>query len=105
MNGGGVGVTAWAGLGLFFVGLRMLSTHLRQLGGGNLQTLMASLLGRPLAPQLGGLVFGALTQSTSAVTLMSSGLVLAGALTIERALPMLAVCICKSAQQGRNAGF
>ena len=90
MNGGGVGVTAWAGLGLFFVGLRMLSTHLRQLGGGNLQTLMASLLGRPLAPQLAGLTFGALTQSTSAVTLMTSGLVLAGALNLERALPMLA---------------
>ncbi|MSQ68365.1 MAG: hypothetical protein EXR83_09265 [Gammaproteobacteria bacterium] len=90
MNSTGVGLGVWAGLGLFFVGLRMLTAHLRQLGGGNLQTLLASWLGRPLAPQLVGLTFGALTQSTSAVTLMTSGLVLAGALVRERALPMLA---------------
>ena len=84
-----LGVTAWAGLGLFFVGMRMISTHVRQLGGGSFHTFMVRSLGRPLAPQSVGLMFGALTQSTGAVTFVTSGLVAAGALTLERALPML----------------
>jgi phosphate:Na+ symporter len=83
------GVTAWAGLGLFFVGMRMISTHVRQMGGGSFHAFMVRSLGRPMAPQSVGLMFGALTQSTGAVTFVISGLVAAGALTLERALPML----------------
>ncbi len=84
-----LGVTAWAGLGLFFVGMRMISAHVRQLGGGSFHAFMVRSLQRPMAPQSAGLMFGALTQSTGAVTFVISGLVAAGALTLERALPML----------------
>jgi phosphate:Na+ symporter len=84
-----LGATAWAGLGLFFVGMRMISVHVRQLGGGSLHAFMVRSLGRPMAPQSAGLLFGALTQSTGAVTFVTSGLVAAGALTMARALPML----------------
>ena len=83
------GVAAWAGLGLFFVGMRLISAHVSQFGGGRFHALMVHGLKRPLAPQSLGLMFGALTQSTSAVTFVTSGLVAAGAMTLTQALPML----------------
>lgn len=84
------GAAAWAGLGLFFIGMRLIGTHLQQLGGGSLRALLARTLGRPLVPQLSGFVSGALTQSTSAVTFIAAGLVSAGATTVTGALPLLA---------------
>ena len=84
------GLAAWAGLGLFFAGMRMLSTHMRQFTGGSVRTLLTRVLNRPMAPHFAGLIFGALTQSTGAVTFITSGLIASGAMTIERALPMLA---------------
>ena len=82
-------VAAWAGLGLFFVGMRLISAHVSQFGGGRFHALMVRGLKRPLAPQSLGLMFGALTQSTSAVTFVTSGLVAAGGMTLSQALPML----------------
>jgi phosphate:Na+ symporter len=85
-----LGAVAWAGLGLFFVGMRMVSSHMRQFAGGALRSLLTRALNKPLAPQSAGLMFGALTQSTSAVTFITSGLIASGAMTLQRALPMLA---------------
>ena len=85
-----VGTGAWAGLGLFFVGMRMVSSHMRQFAGGALRSLLTRALNKPLAPHSAGLMFGALTQSTSAVTFITSGLIASGAMTLQRALPMLA---------------
>jgi phosphate:Na+ symporter len=84
------GLAAWAGLGLFFVGMRMVGTHMRQFTGGAVRSLLIRVLNRPMAPQSAGLMFGALTQSTGAVTFITSGLIASGAMTLERALPMLA---------------
>jgi phosphate:Na+ symporter len=84
------GLAAWAGLGLFFAGMRMLSTHMRQFTGGAVRSLLTRMLNRPIAPHCSGLIFGALTQSMSAVTFITSGLVASGAMSIARALPMLA---------------
>lgn len=84
------GAAAWAGLGLFFIGMRLIGSHLQQLGGGSLRALLARTLGRPLVPQLAGFVSGALTQSTSAVTFIAAGLVSARTTTVVGALPLLA---------------
>jgi phosphate:Na+ symporter len=84
------GITAWAGLGLFFIGMRVLSAHVRQLGGSRFHAVLVRALGRPIAPQMVGLMFGAVTQSTGAATFVTSGLVASGALSMARALPMLA---------------
>ncbi len=84
------GAAAWAGLGLFFIGMRLISAHLQQLGGGPLRALLTRTLNRPLVPQLSGFISGALTQSTSAVTFIAAGLVSAGATTVSGALPLLA---------------
>ena len=85
-----VGAGAWAGLGLFFVGMRMVSSHMRQFAGGALRGFLTRALNRPMAPHSAGLMFGALTQSTGAVTFITSGLIASGAMTLQRALPMLA---------------
>jgi phosphate:Na+ symporter len=81
---------AWAGLGLFFIGMRQIGSHLQQLGGGSLRRFIANTLQRPLVPPLAGFVSGALTQSTSAVTFIAAGLVGSGATTVRGALPLLA---------------
>ena len=84
-----VGVSAWAGLGLFFIGMRLIGAHVRQLGGSGFHLFLVRSLVRPFAPPSVGLIMGALTQSTGAVTFMTSGLVTGGALSMARALPML----------------
>lgn len=84
-----VGATAWAGLGLFFVGLRMISSHMRHFAGEGLRSLLSRTLGKPLAPHGAGLLLGALTQSTAAVTFIASGLLASRTLTMSRALPLL----------------
>ncbi|MFM7066349.1 MAG: Na/Pi symporter, partial [Gammaproteobacteria bacterium] len=81
---------AWAGLGLFFIGMREIGFHLQQLGGGPLRRLVAATLNRPLVPPLAGFFSGALTQSTSAVTFIAAGLVGSGTTTVRGALPLLA---------------
>lgn len=82
-------ISAWAGLGLFFIGMRLLGSHLQQLGGGPLRALLARTLNRPLVPPVAGFISGALTQSTSAVTFIAAGLVSAAITTVSGALPLL----------------
>jgi len=84
------GSAAWAGLGLFFIGMKLIGGHLQQLGGGSLRALLSRTLNRPLVPQIAGFVSGALTQSTSAVTFIAAGLVSARTTTVAGALPLLA---------------
>ncbi len=75
---------------MFFIGMRMVGSHLRQLAGSNLRSLLAHTFKRPGIAQLAGFVSGALTQSTSAVTFIVTGLVSAGTLPLAVALVMLA---------------
>jgi phosphate:Na+ symporter len=81
--------TACAGLGVFFIGMRLVSSHLRELASGSIRKLLAKTLGRPGVASFAGLCAGALTQSTSAVTFIATGLVTAGALTLTVAVAML----------------
>ena len=82
--------SAAAGLGLFFVGMRLVGSHLQQLASGRIRSLLASTFDRPLVAPLAGFLSGALTQSTSASTFIATGLVSAGSLGLAAALAMLA---------------
>lgn len=84
------GATAWAGLGLFLIGVRLLTTHLKQLTTGPIRVFLTRALNRFGAAELVGFVSGALSQSTSAVTFLATGLLSSGALTLRKAIPMLA---------------
>ena len=81
---------AWAGLGLFFIGMRLVGAHLQQWAGGPIRALLARTLARSWVPPLAGLLSGAATQSTSASTFIAAGLVSAGAATVATTIPLLA---------------
>ena len=81
---------AWAGLGLFFIGMRLVGAHLQQWAGGSIRALLARTLARPWVPPLAGLLSGAATQSTSASTFIAAGLVSAGAASVATTIPLIA---------------
>lgn len=82
-------ITGFAGVGLLFTGLRIVGTEVQHLAGGRARAWIAASLDRPGAPQLMGVLSGAVTQSAGAVTFAAGGLVSAGAATLGRALPLL----------------
>jgi Na+/phosphate symporter len=71
--------TVFAGLGLFFVGIRLIVTHVRALLTGTVRRMLSRAIGHRGMPQMAGLLLGALTQTTSAVTFLAAGLISAGA--------------------------
>lgn len=82
--------TAWAGLGLFFIGMRLVAGHLQQWAGGPIRALLARTFTRRWMPPLAGILSGAATQSTSASTFIAAGLVSGGATTVAAVIPLLA---------------
>jgi phosphate:Na+ symporter len=81
---------ACAGMGLFFVGMRLISSHLRDLASGSIRRVLIRALNRPASASIAGLLAGGLTQSTSAVTFIATGLVSAQALSLTVAISLLA---------------
>src|SRR5262245_3713323 len=72
------------GLGLFFLGMRLVGENLRRVSGPSFRALMARSTGAPIQAGALGLAFGALMQSATAVTfilvsMVSSGLIAPGA--------------------------
>lgn len=79
----------FAGLGLFFIGIRLISSHFKQLAGRRMRLLITrALQGRGSAPLL-GLAAGALLQSVNAVVYVLVALVTAGAIDKRRAFPII----------------
>jgi phosphate:Na+ symporter len=79
----------WAGLGMLFVGVRLISVNVQRLAGGQVRDLIARTLEQPGAPQALGFFSGLITQSGAAVTFAATGLISAGAATLATALPMV----------------
>jgi phosphate:Na+ symporter len=84
-----------AGLGLLFVGLRLLSQHLRQAVGRRVRAGLRLATTSRWGGLLSGVLAGAVTQSGNAVTLIASNLVRSRALSVGQAIPVVA---------GANAG-
>lgn len=78
-----------AGLGLFFVGIKGLAASLSQLAGRGLRLWVALATGRYATRAFTGILAGALTQSTSGVTVILMSLVTADLITLSRAAPIL----------------
>ncbi len=79
-----------AGLGLLFVGLKAMATHLQQATGRKLRTLLRRATRSPVAGLLCGALAGAATQSSNAVAVISGNLVRGGAFTTRDAIPVVA---------------
>ncbi len=78
-----------AGLGLFFVGVKLIASHLKQLSGPWFRRLVGRATRSPAAAALLGLLSGALTQSSSAITFISISVVTAGLADVARVAPMV----------------
>ncbi len=84
-----------AGLGLLFIGLRLVSQHLQQASGRRLRSILQRATRSPGLGMAAGALAGAATQSSNAVTLIAGNLVHVGTLRVRDAIAVVA---------GANAG-
>ena len=77
-----------AGLGLFFVGIKTLTTHLRELTGRRFRQFLERSTRYPMVSAAGGALLGATMQTGSAITFILVGMVGAGMISVERSLPI-----------------
>jgi phosphate:Na+ symporter len=78
-----------AGLSFFFSGVAGISDNLRLMSGQRFRLLLARATHHPAIAGLLGAVMGAITQNTSVVALILTGMVASGMLALRRALLVL----------------
>ena len=79
-----------AGLSFFFTGVAGISENLRQMSGQRFRLLLARATNHPVRAGLLGVALGVMTQSTSVVAFILSGMIATGLLPLGRALIVLA---------------
>lgn len=79
-------VTLLGGVGLFLLGMLLLTDGLKAAAGTALKRILVRFTGRPMTAFFSGLALTALVQSSSATTLATIGLVSAGLLTFVQAI-------------------
>ncbi|MDQ8033632.1 MAG: Na/Pi symporter [Bordetella sp.] len=84
-----------SGLGLLFIGLRLLGQHLRQAAGMRMRRALRAATASRWSGLLAGAMAGALAQSSNAVTLITANLVQGRVMSLAQAAPVVA---------GANAG-
>ncbi|OZI45906.1 Na/Pi symporter [Bordetella genomosp. 5] len=84
-----------SGLGLLFIGLRLLGLHLRQAAGLRMRNVLQAATASRWSGLLAGAMAGAVAQSSNAVTLITANLVHGRVLSLAQATPVVA---------GANAG-
>jgi len=77
------------GLGLFFVGIHMVSSNLKQMASRRFKLFIARFTERGFISGLWGLVSGFITQSTSVNTFIVASLISSGLITVRKALPII----------------
>lgn len=79
-----------AGLSFFFTGMAGISENLRQITGQRFRILLGRATNHPVRAGLLGVAAGAVTQSTSVVAFVLSGMIATGLLPLRRSLVVLA---------------
>lgn len=79
----------FAGLGLFFIGVRLIGVNLRGMAGRSFREFISKVTKKTWLSALMGIVAGAITQSTSAITFIMTGMMSAGLITLQGALPIV----------------
>lgn len=82
-------VTALGGIGLFLLGMKIMTEALREAAGADLRRLLSRFTTTPLRGVLSGAATTAVIQSSSATTVMTVGFVGAGLLTFPHALGVI----------------
>jgi phosphate:Na+ symporter len=86
----GIVVSILAGLGQFFIGMKLLSAALKEVASDRVRHVAGHVARRPVLTALLGLVAGAATQSTNAVTAAATGLATVQIITLRQAFPLIA---------------
>lgn len=81
--------TLLGGVGLFLVGMILMSDGLKAAAGGSLQRILEKATGTPFTAFLSGMGLTALVQSSSTTTITTIGFVSAGLLTFPAALGVI----------------
>lgn len=79
-----------AGLGLLFVGLKLMGAHLQHAMGREVRRLLRAATVSRISAFVCGAVAGAVTQSSNAVTLIAANLVRGGVFQTRQAIPVVA---------------
>ncbi|NZA26586.1 Na/Pi cotransporter family protein [Luteimonas sp. SJ-92] len=82
-------ITFAGGIGLFLLGMRLMSDGLKVAAGSALRGLLARATGSPLRALASGVLITALVQSSSAVIFATIGFVNAGLLTLGQAVGVI----------------
>lgn len=82
-------IAALGGVGLFLLGMMLLTDGLKGLAGSSLRTVLAKAAATPLSGTFWGAVVTLLVQSSSATTMTTIGLVSAGLLTFTQGLGLV----------------
>lgn len=77
------------GMGLFLLGMWLLSDGLKLAGGHALRTILSRWTGTPLRGLLSGVLITSLVQSSSAVTVAAIGFVNAGLISLRQAVRVI----------------
>ncbi len=78
-----------AGIGLFFVGINLLSHNMKQLSMGYVRRCIAVSLDRGAVAFFAGLLAGAVANSAKAIAFVTAGFVAAGFVTAYEVLPVM----------------
>ena len=81
--------TLFGGLGVFFIGVKMISSHLSQMAGRGLRNGLLRLIDSRWSASLLGILFGAITQSTNAVTFIVTSMVTANLVQVRAVMPVV----------------
>jgi len=87
-----IGVPLLIGLGLFFVGVTMISLNLKKMTSRRLRLFFARFTGRDWQAALVGTVTGFVTQSLSVAAFIVAGLIGSGLMKVRNALPVMYFC-------------
>lgn len=82
-------LTALGGIGLFLLGMKIMTEALREAAGVNLRSLLARFTTTPLRGVATGTLTTAMIQSSSATTVMTVGFVGAGLLSFPQAIGVI----------------
>jgi len=78
-----------AGLGLFLTGVKILQTNMYTMTSRKFRTLLEKVTDSDIKGSLLGIIFGAITISTTAVNYAVIGMLSTGLLSVQRALPII----------------
>jgi phosphate:Na+ symporter len=82
-------ITVLGGIGLFLLGMTVMTDGLKALAGSSIRTVLAKAAATPLSGAFWGAIVTLLVQSSSAVTMTTIGLVSAGLLTFPQGLGLV----------------